>query len=172
MMTEKEKLLVFMAHAEDLQKIADESCKELQAATAAVKAMAKQLPAEASGAVATVAGKIVTSSLIGPMEKNVAEFNSVVETAKNSIKGLWIYPVVMSATFIFMLLIIGYFGVHWLKDERYELKAEISALNHELAQTANVSRINGKDGYWVEIDVARDILKTTDNKTFAKMPRQ
>lgn len=173
-MNEDEKRLAFaiMSHAEDLQKIADESHKELRAVTAALKDAVKLLPAEASGAVSGAMSSIIDFRLVAPLEKAGADLSRIVAAVKAETKGLWRYPAAILAFFMLAMGGIAYLGVQWLKDERYELKEEISALNHELAQTANVSTINGKDGYWVEIDAARDILKTTDGKTFAKMPRR
>lgn len=173
-MNNEEKLFAFMLHAENLQKIADESHKELQAATAAVKAMAKFLPAETSGAVSSTIGKIVDSRLIGPMEQVKAELGAVVGKAKSSTKGLWLYPIAIFASYGIAMGGLAYLGLHWLKEERSELKAEISALNHELAQAANVRKFTteeGEDQFWVEIDPAKK-TGDADGKTWARMPRR
>lgn len=173
-MSDKEKLFIFMAHADDLQKIADASHKELQAAAIAVKEMAKLLPEEVSRAVSNSVSEIAGSHLIGPLDKAGAKLVKVVAAANDATRGLWLYPAVIVGVILAVLSGYTYFGVHWLRAERDRAKDELAAINHELAQTANVRLFTSEDGeeqFWVEIDPTKK-TGNADGKTWARMPRR
>lgn len=171
-LTHEEKLYALMAHAEDLQNISAETQKELRATIAAVREMAKNLPSQASGAVSKSVSEVVTSRLIGPAEQAGADFAQAAAAVKTATKGLWLYPAVIVGVILVVLSGYTYFGVNWVMDERDQAKAELEAINHELAQTANVTPIGGQDGYWVEIDKSKKIIIASDDKTYARMPRR
>lgn len=171
-MSDKEKLFIIMAHADELQKIANASQKELQAAVAAIKEMAKGLPAEVSGTVSGTVSGLIKSHLAGPVEQAGTELGQVVGAIKAATKGLWLYPAVIVVAIMVVLSGYAYVGLKWVQNERDQVKAELAALNHELAKTANVTTIGDEDGYWVEIDKSRKIIDATNGKIYAKMPRR
>lgn len=173
-MSDKEKLFIFMAHADELQKIADASHKELQAAAVALKEMVKELPVELRGFVVGSLTEIAESRLVKPVERAGAQLGQIMATARIATKGLWLYPTIILAITVIALTAYAYLGVTWVMAERDRARAELAAINHELAQTANVRKFTteeGEDQFWVEID---PVKKTgdTDGKTWARMPRR
>lgn len=160
-------LFALMAHAEDLQKIADQSQKRLEVAV-------NTLPENVQKAIT----EVFLSETAEPLQKAKAEFKTAVEGLNGAMRSVWLVPVVMCVVVCLAMTGFAYFGVSWLKSERAELQREIAGLKSEynqmhteLAKTANVVRYENGE-LWVEIANNKDVGTTKDGKHWARLPRR
>jgi hypothetical protein len=168
----QEELFTFMAHAQDLQKIADTQF-------AAVGNALKRLEEGTGEAVAALIREDVKKSLseantalTGAARGLLAAKDELTAGTKAFRFSVTFYPVIIC---LLCLLFMGgmlYFGVSWAREDRDKAKAEAAAINAELAKTAFVTDMQGQAGKWVQIDKSRNIVTTTDGGTFALMPKR
>lgn len=160
-------LFALMAHAEDLQKIADQSQRKLEAAI-------NTLPESTQKAIT----EVFLSQTAEPLQKANEELKTAVRGLRGSMRSVWLVPVVVCFVFCVGMAGFAYFGVSWLKSDRAELQKELTRLkveyneiHTELAKTANVVRYeNGQ--LWVEIANSKDVGTTKDGKHWARLPRR
>lgn len=160
-------LFALMAHAEDLQKIADQNQKKLEAAI-------NTLPESAQKAIVGV----FLAETAETLQKANAELKTAVNSLNGSMRSVWLVPVIVCLVFTLGMTGFAYFGVSWLKSERAVLqrdiagmKAEYNEMHMELAKTANVVRYENGE-LWVEIANVKDVGATKDGKHWARMPRR
>lgn len=160
-------LFALMAHAEDLQRIADQSQKRLEAAIG-------NLPESAEKAITDV----FIAETAQPLQKANAELETTVKGLKDSMRSVWLMPVIICLIVTIGITGFAYFGVSWLKSERAELQRDIAGMKDEynemhmeLAKTANVVRYENGE-VWVEIANVKDVGTTKDGKHWARMPRR
>lgn len=160
-------IFALMAHAEDLQKIADQSQRRLETAV-------NTLPENAQKAIT----EVFLAETAEPLQKAKEELKTAVNGLKGSMRSVWLVPVVVCLVFTLGMIGFVYFGVSWLKSERAELQREIAGLKSEynemhmeLAKTANVVRYENGE-LWVEIANVKDVGTTKDGKHWARMPRR
>lgn len=160
-------LFALMAHAEDLQKIADQSQRKLEAAI-------NTLPESTQKAIT----EVFLSQTAEPLQKANEELKTAVRGLRGSMRSVWLVPIVVCVVVCLAMTGFAYFGVSWLKSDRAELqreiaglKSEYNAMHTELAKTANVVRY--EDGeLWVEIANSKDVGTTKDGKHWARLPRR
>ena len=92
------------------------------------------------------------------------------EKTQAILRGLWLYPAIVTLSILLLGGGFWFFGYQWLVDERKQLKEEIRALNYELATTAQITQIQGTAGYWVKIDKSKSIVTSTEGDIYARLP--
>ena len=166
-------LFTLMAHAEDLQR---EAAKVLENTNKA----AQRLEREAVTAF-SVAMRESVSKTLGDTKKELTEAVQAAKEASEIARSgarRFVKLVSVYAFFVLLLVAVGLGGFSWLfvswkAEEAAVLRAEISALNADLAKLPKVyDNIKDTPGVWVVIDPGAKPLQLQTGETIARLPRR
>lgn len=169
----EEQLFLLMTHAQDLQKAVEQQTQALAGA-------ARRLEQDAA-AVFSAAIRDNVSKTLGDARKELTEAVQAVKEASEiarsgSRRFLKLVTVYASLVLLAVSLGIGgfsWFFVSWKAEEAVELRAEIRAMNADLAKLPKVySNIQDTPGHWVVIDPAGKTLQLQSGETIARLPRR
>jgi hypothetical protein len=187
-MEQDERILLLSAAAEELlesvQTLKQQADKKLEKLPRVVRDVLSAVPDEVRKGVAENSGEILREVMkpAGSEAQELAKsLKAAAAEAKASAQALRRTGIMQVFFLLGAVVVIGLassavmnYLVKGRIQELNQLKAEIQAIDHDLAKTANVRSFTGKDDkevFWVEIDPG---IKPgeLDGKTWAQMPRR
>ena len=169
----EEQIFLLMTHAQDLQKAVEQQVQALEKA-------AQRLERDGVTAFSAAMREKVTRTL-GDAKKELTEAVQAAKEASEIAKSggrRFMRLVSVYAFFVLLLVALGlgafsWFFVGWKAEEAAALRAEIRAMNVDLARLPKVyDNIQGTPGVWVVIDPGAKTLQLQNGETIARLPRR
>lgn len=169
----EEQIFLLMTHAQDMQKAVEQQVQALEKA-------AQRLERDAVTAFSAAMRENVNRAL-GDTKKELTEAVQAAKEASEIAKSGGRHFMRLVSVYAFFVLLVVALGlgafswlfVSWKAEEAAALRAEIRAMNADLARLPKVyDNIQDTPGVWVVIDPGAKTLQLQNGETIARLPRR
>lgn len=165
----QEELFTLMAHAQDMQKIAD---THLAAVNRALKRLEEGTSEALAASIRADIGKTLSegNTALTKASEGLQRAKNEIAKATSSFRfGVTVYPVVVLVLASFLMAGTFFFAVKWTMNERDRLQEKVDELDYTLQKHAQVTEVQNRKGFWVFIDPLVEPFTTQDGRRVAKL---